>query len=47
MDFSHSEKVRDLQERVSQFMDKHVYPGGSRCITRRWRRIAAPAIPGR
>jgi acyl-CoA dehydrogenase len=26
MDFSHSEKVRDLQERVSQFMDKHVYP---------------------
>src|SRR5712664_474165 len=26
MDFSHSDKVRDLQERVSQFMDDHVYP---------------------
>ncbi len=26
MDFSHSEKVRDLQERVTQFMENHVYP---------------------
>src|ERR1700760_4313691 len=26
MDFSHSEKVRHLQERVSAFMDRHVYP---------------------
>jgi acyl-CoA dehydrogenase len=26
MDFSHSEKVRDLQERIGQFMDNHVYP---------------------
>ena len=26
MDFSHSEKVRDLQERITQFMDSHVYP---------------------
>jgi acyl-CoA dehydrogenase len=26
MDFSHSEKVRDLQERITQFMDQHVYP---------------------
>ncbi len=26
MDFSHSEKVRDLQERISQFMDKYIYP---------------------
>jgi acyl-CoA dehydrogenase len=26
MDFSHSEKVRDLQERISAFMDKHIYP---------------------
>jgi acyl-CoA dehydrogenase len=26
MDFSHSEKVRDLQERITQFMDNHVYP---------------------
>ena len=26
MDFSHSDKVRDLQERVTQFMDNHVYP---------------------
>jgi acyl-CoA dehydrogenase len=26
MDFSHSEKVRDLQERITQFMDKYVYP---------------------
>ena len=26
MDFSHSEKVRDLQERLTQFMETHVYP---------------------
>jgi acyl-CoA dehydrogenase len=26
MDFSHSEKVRELQERITQFMDDHVYP---------------------
>ena len=26
MDFSHSEKVRDLQERLTQFMEDHVYP---------------------
>ena len=26
MDFSHSEKVRDLQERLTQFMENHVYP---------------------
>jgi acyl-CoA dehydrogenase len=26
MDFSHSEKVRDLQERITQFMDEQVYP---------------------
>jgi acyl-CoA dehydrogenase len=26
MDFSHSEKVRDLQERITQFMDNYVYP---------------------
>jgi acyl-CoA dehydrogenase len=26
MDFSHSDKVRELQERLTQFMDKHVYP---------------------
>jgi acyl-CoA dehydrogenase len=26
MDFSHSEKVRDLQERITQFMDEYVYP---------------------
>jgi acyl-CoA dehydrogenase len=26
MDFSHSDKVRDLQERITQFMDQYVYP---------------------
>ena len=26
MDFSHSDKVRDLQQRVTAFMDEHVYP---------------------
>ncbi len=26
MDFAHSEKVRELQERINQFMDKHIYP---------------------
>jgi acyl-CoA dehydrogenase len=29
MDFSHSEKVRDLQERITQFMEAHVYPAES------------------
>jgi acyl-CoA dehydrogenase len=29
MDFSHSEKVRDLQERITQFMENHVYPAES------------------
>jgi acyl-CoA dehydrogenase len=29
MDFSHSDKVRELQERVSQFMDRYVYPAES------------------
>ncbi len=46
MDFSHSEKVRDLQERISQFMDKHVYPAEP-LYHQEWRRIGAPAIPGR
>ena len=26
MDFDHSPKVRDLQQRVSAFMDEHIYP---------------------
>ncbi len=26
MDFSHSDKVRDLQQRVTAFMDEHIYP---------------------
>src|SRR3974390_3864827 len=26
MNFSHSDKVRELQERVARFMDDHVYP---------------------
>ncbi|HEY0748659.1 MAG TPA: acyl-CoA dehydrogenase family protein [Steroidobacteraceae bacterium] len=26
MDFSHSDKVRDLQERITAFMDRYVYP---------------------
>jgi acyl-CoA dehydrogenase len=26
MDFSHSEKVRELQDRITQFMDKYIYP---------------------
>ena len=26
MNFEHSDKVKSLQERVSLFMDKHVYP---------------------
>ena len=30
MDFSHSDKVRDLQEQVSAFMDAHVYPAEPR-----------------
>jgi acyl-CoA dehydrogenase len=30
MDFSHSEKVRDLQERITQFMENHVYPAEAR-----------------
>src|SRR5208337_3561325 len=30
MDFSHSDKVRDLQQRVAAFMQKFVYPAESR-----------------
>ena len=30
MDFGHSDKVRDLQRRVSGFMDEHVYPNEAR-----------------
>ncbi|MDE1980660.1 MAG: acyl-CoA dehydrogenase family protein, partial [Betaproteobacteria bacterium] len=30
MDFNHSEKVRALQERVSAFMDAHIYPNEAR-----------------
>ena len=30
MDFSHSDKVRDLQQRVGAFMDKFIYPAESR-----------------
>ena len=26
MDFEFSDKVRDLQERVTRFMDEHIYP---------------------
>src|SRR5579862_4919998 len=30
MDFSHSERVRDLQQRIQAFMDAHVYPAEPR-----------------
>ena len=30
MDFSHSDKVRLLQEQVTAFMDAHVYPAEAR-----------------
>src|SRR5271155_569763 len=30
MDFAHSEKVRELQERIIQFMDNYVYPAEPR-----------------
>ncbi len=30
MDFSHSEKVRELQQKVQRFMDDHVYPAEPR-----------------
>jgi acyl-CoA dehydrogenase len=30
MDFSHSDKVRDLQEQLSAFMDAHIYPAEAR-----------------
>ena len=30
MDFAHSEKVQDLQRRVTAFMDEHVYPNEAR-----------------
>ena len=30
MDFNHSEKVCALQERVSAFMDAHIYPSEAR-----------------
>src|SRR5580700_8875777 len=30
MDFAHSEKVRELQQRINQFMDKYIYPAEPR-----------------
>jgi acyl-CoA dehydrogenase len=30
MDFSYSDKVKDLQRRVSAFMDEHIYPNEAR-----------------
>jgi acyl-CoA dehydrogenase len=30
MNFSHSDKVRELQQRVSAFMERFVYPAESR-----------------
>ena len=30
MDFSHSDKVRLLQEQVGAFMDAHIYPAEAR-----------------
>ena len=30
MDFAHSQKVQDLQRRVTAFMDQHVYPSEAR-----------------
>jgi acyl-CoA dehydrogenase len=30
MDFSHTDKVRDLQQRVGAFMDKYIYPAEAR-----------------
>ena len=30
MDFSHSDKVRELQERLGRFMDSHIYPAEPR-----------------
>jgi acyl-CoA dehydrogenase len=30
MDFSHSDKVRHLQEQLERFMDEHVYPAEPR-----------------
>ncbi|MDQ1311160.1 MAG: acyl-CoA dehydrogenase, partial [Pseudomonadota bacterium] len=30
MDFEYSPKVKDLQQRVSAFMEEHVYPGEAR-----------------
>ena len=30
MDFEHSQKVKDLQKRLSAFMDEHIYPNEGR-----------------
>jgi acyl-CoA dehydrogenase len=47
MDFSHSDKVRDLQERVGAFMDEHVYPaeGEAHAELERNRRAGNPWQP--
>ncbi len=46
MDFSHSDKVRRPPGAARQFMEAHVYPAEP-AFTKRWRKTAAPAIPGR
>jgi len=42
MDFSHSDKVRLLQDQVAGFMDAHVYPA-RRASMRRWKKTVSPA----
>ena len=46
MDFSHSDKVRDLQERLTPIHGQLMSIRPKPLFTRSWRRTAAPAIPG-
>ncbi len=47
MDFSHSEKVRLLQEQMERFMNAHIYPAErSGASTKKWRKTVTTAIPG-
>ena len=46
MNFSHSDKVRELQRRLTAFMERFVYPAESRFQDRSSQRTAAAGIPG-
>ena len=45
MDFEYSPRVREMQARLLEFFDEHIYPNEARYDRGRSRRTAAAATP--